>query len=59
MSGFEAATELRKLFPDLRTLIITQLRGPLEDECVRRRADGFIEKDEIHGRLTEEVRKLF
>ena len=35
LTGFEAATELRRLFPDLRIVIITQLSGlSLRDECL-------------------------
>ena len=60
MTGLEAATELRRLFPDLRILIFTQLRGlSLRDECLRRGADGLIEKGQMPERFMEEVRRLF
>ena len=60
MSGLEAATELRRLFPDLRILIFTQLRGlSLRDECLRRGADGLVEKGQMPERFMEEVRRLF
>jgi DNA-binding NarL/FixJ family response regulator len=60
MNGLEAATELRKLFPNVRILIFTQLSGlSLEDECLRRGADGLIEKGQMPERLMKEVRRLF
>ena len=60
MTGLEAAKELRKLFPELRILIITALHGPsLEAECLRCGADGFVEKSRMPERLMEEVRRLF
>ena len=41
LNGFEATTELRRLLPDLRIVIITELSGlSLRDECLRRFA-GF------------------
>jgi DNA-binding NarL/FixJ family response regulator len=60
LSGLEAATQLRKLFPGLRILILTQMSGrSLKDECMRCGADGFIEKGQLPGRLMQEVRRLF
>lgn len=59
-NGLEAAAELRRLFPDLRILIFTQLSGlSLRDECLRHGADGLIEKGQMPERLLEEVRRLF
>lgn len=60
MTGLEAATQLRKSFPDLRILIFTELSGPtLREECLRCGADGFVAKSQIPERLMEEVRRLF
>ncbi len=60
ISGLEATTELRKLFPELRILIFTELNGySLRDECLRCGADGFVEKSQMPEKLMEEVRKLF
>lgn len=60
LNGLEASTELRRLFPDLRIVVITQLNGlSLRDECVRRGADGLVEKSQMPEKLMEEVRRLF
>jgi DNA-binding NarL/FixJ family response regulator len=60
MTGLEAATQLRKSFPDLRILIFTELNGPtLREECLRCGADGFVQKSQMPERLMEEVRRLF
>lgn len=60
LNGFEAATELRRLFPDLRIVIITQLSGlSLKGECLRSGADGLVEKGHMPKKLMEEVRRLF
>ena len=60
MTGLEAATQLRKSFPDLRILIFTELSGPtLREECLRCGADGFVAKSQLPERLMEEVRRLF
>ena len=60
MSGLEAATELRRIFPALRILIITQLSGlSLREECLRWGADGFVEKCHMPEKLIEEVSRLF
>lgn len=60
MSGLDAATELRRILPELRILIITQLSGlSLRDECVRCGADGLIEKSLMPEKLIEEVFRLF
>jgi DNA-binding NarL/FixJ family response regulator len=60
ISGLEATMELRKLFPELRILIFTELNGySLRDECLRCGADGFVEKSQMPEKLMEEVRKLF
>jgi DNA-binding NarL/FixJ family response regulator len=60
MSGLEAARELRKIDPDLRIIIFTELSGlSLREECLRRGADGFLEKSEIPEKLTHEVRRRF
>lgn len=60
LNGFEAATELRRLIPDLRIVIITQLSGlSLRDECLRSGADGLVEKGQMSEKLMEEVRRLF
>jgi len=60
LNGLEAATELRRLYPELRIVIITQLSGlSLREECVRCGADGFVEKSQMPEKLMEEVRRLF
>ena len=60
MSGLEAATELRRILPELRILIITQLSGlSLRDECLRCGADGLVEKGQMPEKLIEEVSRLF
>lgn len=60
LNGLEAATELRRLFPQLRIIIITQLSGlSLREECVRCGANGFVEKSQLPEKLMEEVRRLF
>jgi DNA-binding NarL/FixJ family response regulator len=59
-TGLQAATQLRKSFPELRILIFSELRGPaLREECLRCGADGFVEKSQMPERLMEEVRRLF
>jgi len=60
ISGIEATLELRKLFPELRILIFTQMNGySLRDECLQCGADGFVEKSQMPEKLMEEVRRLF
>lgn len=60
LNGLEAAAELRRLFPALRILIVTQLNGlSLKDECLRCGADGFVAKDQMPEILMEEVYRLF
>ena len=60
LNGFEAATELRRLFPDLRIVIVTQLSGlSLRDECLRCGANAMVEKGRMPENLMEEVRRLF
>jgi DNA-binding NarL/FixJ family response regulator len=60
MSGFEAATELRRSFPEMHVLIFSELSGlSLREECLRSGADGFVEKSQMPEKLIEEVRKLF
>jgi DNA-binding NarL/FixJ family response regulator len=60
ISGLEATIELRKAFPKLRIIIFTELSGlPLQDQCLRCGADGFVEKNQMPEKLMEEVRKLF
>lgn len=60
LNGLEATAELRRLYPELRIVVITQLNGlSLRDECVRRGADALVEKSQMPERLMEEVSKLF
>ena len=60
MTGLEATKELRRSFPELRILIITELTAPsLQAECLRSGADGFVEKNRMPEKLMEEVRRLF
>jgi DNA-binding NarL/FixJ family response regulator len=59
-SGLEATIELRKLFPELRILIFSELNGySLRDECLRCGADGFVEKSRMPEKLMDEVSRLF
>lgn len=60
VSGLEAASELRRILPDLRILVVTQLSGlSLKDECIRCGANGMIEKSQMPEKLIEEVTRLF
>ncbi len=60
MNGLEAARELKKIDPGLRIIIFTELSGlSLREECLRRGADGFLEKGGIPEQLMLEVRRLF
>jgi DNA-binding NarL/FixJ family response regulator len=60
MSGLEATIELRKSFPELRIVLFTELNGySLRDECLRRGADGFVEKSRMPEKLIEEICRLF
>jgi DNA-binding NarL/FixJ family response regulator len=60
MSGMEAAAELRKSLPQIRTLIVTQYDGSaLRDECLRHGADGLLEKNQMPEKLMKEVARLF
>ncbi len=60
MTGLEAATQLRKSFPELRILIFTELNGlSLRAACLQSGADGFVEKSQMPEGLMEEVRRVF
>jgi DNA-binding NarL/FixJ family response regulator len=60
MTGLEAASQLRKSFPELRILIFTELRAhALREECLRCGVDGFVEKSQMPERLMEEICRLF
>jgi DNA-binding NarL/FixJ family response regulator len=60
MTGLQAATVLRKSFPDLRILIFTELCRPsLREECLRCGVDGFVDKSHMPESLMDEVRRLF
>jgi two-component system nitrate/nitrite response regulator NarL len=60
INGFEAASELRRSFPELRVLIFSELHGlSLREECLRCGADGFVEKSQMPEKLMQEVRRLF
>ena len=60
LNGLEATAELRRLYPELRIVVITQLSGlSLKEECVRHGADALVEKSQMPERLMEEVSKLF
>jgi len=60
LNGLEATAELRRLYPELRIIVITQLCGlSLKDECLRRGADALVEKSQMPEKLMEEVIKLF
>jgi DNA-binding NarL/FixJ family response regulator len=59
-NGFEASSELRRVFPKLRILIFSELSGlSLREECMRSGADGFVEKSQMPEKLMQEVRRLF
>ena len=60
MTGLQAATVLRKSFPDLRILIFTELCRPsLREECLRCGVDGFVDKSQMPESLMDEIRRLF
>lgn len=60
VNGLEATAELRRSFPDLRIVVVTELSSVfLRHECARSGADGFIEKTELSDNLMKEVRRLF
>jgi DNA-binding NarL/FixJ family response regulator len=60
MNGLEATLELRKIFPEMRVLIYSQLSGlSLRAECLRFGADGFVDKAQMPETLMEEVHRLF
>jgi DNA-binding NarL/FixJ family response regulator len=59
-NGFEASSELRRVFPKMRILIFSELSGlSLREECMRSGADGFVEKSQMPEKLMQEVRRLF
>jgi DNA-binding NarL/FixJ family response regulator len=59
-NGFEASSELRRVFPRMRILIFSELSGlSLREECMRSGADGFVEKSQMPEKLMQEVRRLF
>ena len=60
MSGLEATTQLRRLFPQLPIIIFTELSGrSLKKECLRCGANGFVYKSELSEKLLEEVHRIF
>jgi DNA-binding NarL/FixJ family response regulator len=60
INGLEAATVLRKAFPELRIIIFSELSGlSLQDERLRCCADSFVEKSQMPEKLMEEIRKHF
>lgn len=60
LNGLEATAELRRLYPELRIVVITQLNGlSLREECVRRGADAMVEKSQMPEKLMKEVARLF
>jgi len=60
ISGLQAATKLRKAFPELRIIVFSELSGlSLRDECLRCGADSFVEKSQMPEKLMEEIHKLF
>ncbi len=60
MNGLEAAAELRKLFPQLKLIIFSELHGlSLHEECIRRGANAFVPKSTLPSGLLSEIRRLF
>jgi two-component system, NarL family, nitrate/nitrite response regulator NarL len=60
MNGLEAALALRKLFPKLRIVIFSELKGlSIREECQRNGADGFVDKEHMPEKLMEEIFRLF
>jgi DNA-binding NarL/FixJ family response regulator len=60
LNGLEAAKQLRKTFPSLRVIIISELSGlSLGDECRRHGADSFVPKSDLPDTLLNEVQRLF
>lgn len=59
MNGLEAAAELRKLFPDLKLIIFSELQDlSLYEECLRRGADSFVPKSRLPEELLSEIRRV-
>ena len=60
LNGLHAAREIRKQSPEIRILILSGSEGaPMEEECQRSGADGFVEKSQVPGKLMQEVLRLF
>jgi two-component system, NarL family, nitrate/nitrite response regulator NarL len=60
MNGLEAAERMRKLGPDLRLIVFSELDDPaLKVECKRRGADGYVRKSRMPEELIDKVYELF
>jgi DNA-binding NarL/FixJ family response regulator len=58
--GLEATVELRKLFPELRIIVVTEMTGnSLQEKCLQCGANGFVEKSQMPERLMDEIFRLF
>jgi two-component system, NarL family, nitrate/nitrite response regulator NarL len=60
MNGLEAAEKMRKLVPELRLIVFSELDHPaLKAECKRRGADGYVRKSRMPEELLDKVYELF
>jgi HlyD family secretion protein len=60
MNGLEATTQLRKLFPDIRVIIVTLYDSPeSRTACRDSGAHGFVAKNRLHQDLPEEIQRIF
>jgi DNA-binding NarL/FixJ family response regulator len=60
LGGIEVAQELRRLPDKPSVIIFSELGGTgLREECLRRGADGFVQKSHMPEQLLREVQRLF
>jgi len=60
MNGLEAAEKMRKLVPNLRLIVFSELDNPaLKVECKRHGADGYVRKNRMPEELLDKVYELF
>jgi DNA-binding NarL/FixJ family response regulator len=60
LNGLQAAKELRRVHPNLRVIIYSEIQGTtLEEECRNHGADGYVSKGRLPDSLLHEIRRLF
>lgn len=58
-SGVEAVAEIRRLYPEVKILVLSSHREhEYQDLCRKAGADGYIVKDRVHDALLDLVRTL-